>query len=113
MEDATNLPDDIGQLKRMVVDYHQHIEYLQNRLNLLLAALHAPKSEKIKTQFQNSLVLPFLNIPEAEPVETPAIEVPCTPGPNGAANPCRTICRVLKSFTTCPKTKRSAPAESV
>lgn len=76
MEDAVNLPDDIGQLKRMVVDYHQHIEYLQNRLNLLLAALHAPKSEKIKAQFQSSLVLPFLNIPEAEPVETPVIEVP-------------------------------------
>ncbi len=76
MEDTLNLPDDVGQLKRMVVDSHQHIEHLQNRLNLLLAALHAPKSEKLKNQFQGMLTLPLLNIPDVKPVETPVIEVP-------------------------------------
>ena len=76
MGDTPNLPDDVGQLKRMVADCQQHIEHLQNRLNLLLAALHAPKSEKLKNQFQGMLPLPLLNIPVAVPAETPVIEVP-------------------------------------
>ncbi len=76
MEDALNLPDDVGQLKRMVADCQQQIEHLQSRLNLLLAALHAPKSEKSKNQFQGMLPLPFLDIPSSKPVETPVIEVP-------------------------------------
>jgi transposase len=76
MEDALNLPDDVGQLKRMVADCQQQIEHLQSRLNLLLAALYAPKSEKFKNQFQGMLPLPFLDIPSSKPVETPVIEVP-------------------------------------
>ena len=76
MEDALNLPDDVGQLKRMVADYQQQVEHLQSRLNLLLAALYAPKSEKFKNQFQGMLPLPLPGIPDTKPVETPVIEIP-------------------------------------
>ena len=77
MENIESLPEDIGQLKHLIWDFHQQITFLQERVAFLQAALHAPKSEKSKNAFQTMLPLPLIGVPIApKPTEIPVIEIP-------------------------------------
>lgn len=77
--DIEKLPDDKNALKEIVVDYHQQVIYLQEKLNLLQKAIYGSKSEKRpKCGLKESwpLMPGFLETEQVEPPKDTIITVP-------------------------------------
>ena len=84
--DIANLPNDVAHLKSVIVDLHRgyeqqiaayekHIDILMEQIHLLRAQLYGRKSEKIRSEHQDTT--PFLfDMPEPEEVPVEEITVP-------------------------------------
>lgn len=72
--DAKSLPDNPEILKKIILDFDQHIIALENRISLLQKALFGPSSEKSNALLQGQCVLPFLESVEPDNKKDISIE---------------------------------------
>ena len=64
--DTQTLPNNPEILKKVILDLHQHIIALENRIALFQKALFGPSSEKSNNLLQDQYVLPFLESVEID-----------------------------------------------
>jgi transposase len=55
-----NLPDNPEELKKIILDFYQHISLLEQKMAIFQKALFGSSSEKFKTTEKDQLTLPFL-----------------------------------------------------
>jgi len=91
-----NLPDNVVELKQIIVQFHGENEYLKEQISLLRAKIFGPRAEKFDLEQLmpgQSFLLSLKNIPAKKP----------------AASCYRITYPGKKSSMTFPRKKRSVP----